>query len=32
MRFVKMIKKKPYGKVIRPLAIRIWFEINMYTD
>ena len=32
MRLVKMINQKPYGKVIRPPAIPVRFEINMYTD
>ena len=32
MRLIKLINQKPYGKVISPLAIPIWFEINMYTD
>ena len=32
MLLVKMINQKPYGKVIRPSAIPIRFEINIYTD
>ena len=32
MHLVKMINQKPYGEVIRQLAIPIRFEINIYTE